>query len=170
MVKVPPGMLFNPPATWVVEAPAVAEVRTGKLRRSFGPVSGSEPSLAVTPRRGGLSQERIELLNSWRRSGFSVHNRVFVHPREGREFEALVRYMMRPPVSPRGRRERTRSSKRGDSIEERRRSLRRRLEERRLGRGQRLRERKFPPGRSAQPRAPPGLPNRKYPYAATKPM
>jgi len=31
--------------------------------------------------------------------GFSVHNRVFVHPRDGREFEALVRYMMRPPVS-----------------------------------------------------------------------
>jgi hypothetical protein len=29
----------------------------------------------------------------------SVHDRVFVHPREGREFEALVRYMMRPPVS-----------------------------------------------------------------------
>jgi hypothetical protein len=28
-----------------------------------------------------------------------VHNRVFVHPRDGREFEALVRYMMRPPVS-----------------------------------------------------------------------
>jgi hypothetical protein len=45
-----------------------------------------------------LSQERIELLNSWRRSGFSVHNRVFVHPRDGREFEALVRYVMRPPV------------------------------------------------------------------------
>ena len=28
-----------------------------------------------------------------------MHNRVFVHPRGGREFEALVRYMMRPPVS-----------------------------------------------------------------------
>jgi hypothetical protein len=39
------------------------------------------------------------LLLSWRRSGFPVHNRVFVHPRDGREFEALVRYMMRPPVS-----------------------------------------------------------------------
>jgi hypothetical protein len=49
---------------------------------------------------GLLSQERIELLSSWRRSGFSVHNRVFVHPGDGREFEALVRYMMRPPVSP----------------------------------------------------------------------
>jgi hypothetical protein len=52
--------------------------------------------LALLRRRGLVSQERIELLNSWRRRGFSVHNRVFVHPREGREFEALVRYMMRP--------------------------------------------------------------------------
>jgi Putative transposase len=55
--------------------------------------------LALLRRRGLLSEQRIELLDSWRRSGFSVHNRVFVHPREGREFEALVRYMMRPPVS-----------------------------------------------------------------------
>jgi hypothetical protein len=55
--------------------------------------------LALLRRRGLLSQERLDLLNSWRRSGFSVHNRVFVHPRDQREFEALVRYMMRPPVS-----------------------------------------------------------------------
>jgi len=55
--------------------------------------------LALLGRRGLLSQERIELLDSWRRSGFSVHNRVFVHPGDQREFEALVRYMMRPPVS-----------------------------------------------------------------------
>ncbi len=51
--------------------------------------------LALLRRRGLLSEERIDLLLSWRRSGFSVHNRVFVHPRDGREFEALVRYMMR---------------------------------------------------------------------------
>jgi hypothetical protein len=37
--------------------------------------------LALLRRRGLLSQDRIELLLSWRRSGFSVHNRVFVHPR-----------------------------------------------------------------------------------------
>ena len=49
--------------------------------------------------KGLLSEERIELLLSWRRSGFSVHNRVFVHPGDGRGFEALVRYMMRCPVS-----------------------------------------------------------------------
>jgi hypothetical protein len=55
--------------------------------------------LALLRRRGLLSQERLELLDSWRRSGFSVHNRVLVHPRDQREFEALVRYLMRPPVS-----------------------------------------------------------------------
>ncbi len=55
--------------------------------------------LGLLRRSGLLGQERIDLLHSWRRSGFSVHNRVLVHPRDGREFEALVRYMMRPPVS-----------------------------------------------------------------------
>jgi hypothetical protein len=50
--------------------------------------------LALLRRRGLLSLERIGLLYSWRRSGFSVHNRVLVHPRDGREFEALVRYML----------------------------------------------------------------------------
>jgi hypothetical protein len=55
--------------------------------------------LGLLRRRGLLSQERIELLLSWRRSGFSVHNRVYAHPGDGRDFEALVRYMMRSPVS-----------------------------------------------------------------------
>jgi Putative transposase len=55
--------------------------------------------LALLRRRGLLSQERIELLLSWRRSGFSVHNRVYVPPGDSRGLEALVRYMMRPPVS-----------------------------------------------------------------------
>jgi hypothetical protein len=49
--------------------------------------------------RGLLGEERVELLLSWRRSGFSVHNRVFAHPGNRGEFEALVRYMMRSPVS-----------------------------------------------------------------------
>jgi hypothetical protein len=55
--------------------------------------------LALLRRRGLLSLERIELLLSWRRSGFSVHNRVHAHPDDGRDFETLVRYMMRSPVS-----------------------------------------------------------------------
>jgi hypothetical protein len=55
--------------------------------------------LGLLQRRGRLSQERIELLLSWRRSGVSVHNRVYAHPRDGRDFEALARYMVRSPVS-----------------------------------------------------------------------
>jgi hypothetical protein len=55
--------------------------------------------LGMLRRRGLLSEERIELLLSWRRSGFSVHNRVYAHPGDGRDFEALVRYMMRSPIS-----------------------------------------------------------------------
>jgi len=46
--------------------------------------------LALLRRRGLLSQDRIDLLLSWRRSGFSVHNRVYAHPDEGRDFEALA--------------------------------------------------------------------------------
>ena len=55
--------------------------------------------LGLLRRQGLLSEERIGLLLSWRRSGFSVHNRVFAHPGDGRDFEALVRYMMRSPIS-----------------------------------------------------------------------
>ena len=55
--------------------------------------------LRLLRHRGLLSQDRIELLLWWRRSGFSVHNRVFAHPGDGRDFEALVRYMMRSRVS-----------------------------------------------------------------------
>jgi hypothetical protein len=55
--------------------------------------------LGLLRRRGLLSQERIELLLSWRRSGFSAHNRVYAHPGDCRDFEALVRYMMRSPIS-----------------------------------------------------------------------
>jgi hypothetical protein len=55
--------------------------------------------LGLLRRRGLLSQERIELLLSWRRSGFSVHNRVYALPDNGRDFETLVRYMMRSPIS-----------------------------------------------------------------------
>jgi hypothetical protein len=55
--------------------------------------------MGLLRRRGLLSPERIELLLSWQPSGFSVHNRVYAHPGDGRDFEALVRYMMRSPVS-----------------------------------------------------------------------
>jgi ribosomal protein S27E len=48
---------------------------------------------------GLLTEERTELLLSWRHSGFSVHNRVRVEPEDGRAVERLARYIMRPPIS-----------------------------------------------------------------------
>jgi hypothetical protein len=49
--------------------------------------------------KGLLRQERIDLLMSWRRSDFSVHNRVQVSAGDGQGLEALARYMMRSPIS-----------------------------------------------------------------------
>jgi hypothetical protein len=48
---------------------------------------------------GLLTEERTELLLSWRHTGFSVHNRVRVEPEDGRAVERLARYIMRPPIS-----------------------------------------------------------------------
>jgi hypothetical protein len=48
---------------------------------------------------GLLTEERTELLLSWRHTGFSVHNRVRVEPEEGPAVERLARYIMRPPIS-----------------------------------------------------------------------
>jgi hypothetical protein len=48
---------------------------------------------------GLLSDERIELLLSWRHTGFSVHNRVRVEPEDQPAVERLARYVMRPPIS-----------------------------------------------------------------------
>ncbi|MGD8441484.1 MAG: transposase, partial [Holophagae bacterium] len=48
---------------------------------------------------GLLSQERTELLLSWRHTGFSVHNRVRVEPEEQLAVERLARDIMRPPIS-----------------------------------------------------------------------
>ena len=48
---------------------------------------------------GLLSEERTELLLSWRHTGFSVHNRVRVEPEDQASVERLARYIMRPPIS-----------------------------------------------------------------------
>ena len=48
---------------------------------------------------GLLSDERTELLLSWRHTGFSVHNGVRVEPEDGAAVERLARYIMRPPLS-----------------------------------------------------------------------
>jgi hypothetical protein len=44
-----------------------------------------------------ITPERVELLMSWRHSGFSVHNSVTLAPGDHKAVEALTRYMMRPP-------------------------------------------------------------------------
>jgi hypothetical protein len=49
--------------------------------------------------QGLLSQERTELLLSWRHTGFSVHTRVRVEPEDGAAVERLARYIMRPPIA-----------------------------------------------------------------------
>ena len=48
---------------------------------------------------GLLSEERTDLLLSWRHTGFSVHNRVTVEPEDQPAVERLARYIMRPPIS-----------------------------------------------------------------------
>jgi hypothetical protein len=48
---------------------------------------------------GLLSEERSELLLSWRHSGVSVHNRVRVEPEDEEAVERLARHIMRPPIS-----------------------------------------------------------------------
>jgi hypothetical protein len=69
------------------------------------------PSLNGTPRLfqhraiallrdlGLLSDERIELLLSWRHSGFNVHNTVRVAAGDTAGIERLGRYLLRSPVS-----------------------------------------------------------------------
>jgi len=48
---------------------------------------------------GLLSEERTEVLLSWRHTGFSIHNRVVVEPEDQPAVERLARYIMRPPIS-----------------------------------------------------------------------
>jgi hypothetical protein len=49
--------------------------------------------------QGLLSEERTDLLLSWRHTGFSVHTRVRVEPEEPGAVERLARYILRPPIS-----------------------------------------------------------------------
>jgi len=46
-----------------------------------------------------ITQERIELLLSWRNSGFGVHNRTTVYPSDSEGLHKLACYFMRPPVN-----------------------------------------------------------------------
>jgi hypothetical protein len=46
-----------------------------------------------------ITQDRIDLLRSWRNSGFGVHNRVTVYPTDSVGLHKLACYLMRPPVN-----------------------------------------------------------------------
>jgi hypothetical protein len=80
--------------------------------RAFPTVNGATPT--ETPERPDLfrhkflallrdrelpAQERIELLPSWRNSGFAVHNRTTVYPHDSEGLHKLACYFMRPPVN-----------------------------------------------------------------------
>ena len=55
--------------------------------------------LALLRDRGLISQDRIDLLLSWRHSGFSVHNRTTVYPSDTEGLHKLACYLMRAPVN-----------------------------------------------------------------------
>jgi Putative transposase len=46
-----------------------------------------------------ITQNRIDLLLSWRNSGFAVHNRTSVYPSDTDGLHRLACYLMRPPVN-----------------------------------------------------------------------
>jgi hypothetical protein len=55
--------------------------------------------LAFLQRKELISEQRLQLISAWKHSGFSVHNAVYVSAGDHSALEALVRYLMRPPVS-----------------------------------------------------------------------
>ena len=55
--------------------------------------------IALLRAEGLLSQERIELLLSWRHSGFSAHNATTVAAGDTTSIERLARYLLRAPVA-----------------------------------------------------------------------
>ncbi len=71
-------------------------VRRRACRGAAVPPQGDAPAAG---RGVAHSDERTELLLSWRHTGFSVHNRVRVEPEDQPAVERLARYIMRPPIS-----------------------------------------------------------------------
>jgi len=76
--------------TWV----PVAYVDSGAAEKVFW-----HHVLSFWRKRGLIDEERVQLLLSWRHSGFSVHNSVVVEPEDPAAVERLIRYVMRAPVA-----------------------------------------------------------------------
>ena len=55
--------------------------------------------LRVLLREGRIDERRIELLLSWRHTGFSVDNSVTLQPDDRKGLHRLARYLLRAPVS-----------------------------------------------------------------------
>ena len=53
----------------------------------------------ILKKHGLLSDERINLLLSWKHTGFSIDNSVTVYPSDEQGLERLARYLIRSPVS-----------------------------------------------------------------------
>jgi len=58
-----------------------------------------EEFFKVLLKREKITEERVALLRSWRRSGFRVHSDRRVAQGERQELESLLQYFERPPVS-----------------------------------------------------------------------
>ena len=58
-----------------------------------------ERTLKMMLEREKISEERVELLRSWRHSGFNLDTRRRVENGERESLESLLQYIERPPVS-----------------------------------------------------------------------
>jgi hypothetical protein len=109
-----PGMIavvqtFGDALTWNPHVHALVSRGGWDHQGAWTPLAYVDPTAAAElfrhkvfrflAREGLLAPERIELLLSWRHSGFSVHNTVTVAPDDGGGPERLARYLLRAPVS-----------------------------------------------------------------------
>ncbi len=82
--------VFKPDGTWI-PVPYVDAHQAELLFR--------HKLFALLRNRGLISQDRIDLLLSWRHSGFSVHNHTTVYPSDTEGMHKLACYLMRAPVN-----------------------------------------------------------------------
>ncbi len=81
---------WNTSGEWI----PVPYVNTRKAEELF-----RQRVLRLLKNKGLLSEERIQLLLSWRRSGFSIDDSVRIPAGQQRAIEHVARYMLRAPVS-----------------------------------------------------------------------
>jgi len=82
--------LFLPDGSWH----PIPYVDSGKAELVF-----RQKVLGLLRDQDLISPERIDLLLSWRNSGFGVHNRTTVYPSDSGGLHKLACYLMRPPVN-----------------------------------------------------------------------